>query len=360
MANGNDDEDGDYVKVGHEPSSKERTELDDVVPSQIAESIATVSSSDKYSFTNNGAGDDAERDEQALDESRPNEGLDGAGDVDPEGEHDSISSLSKHDETEPEPKTLSCLQIPSAPRLSGLSSEAPLTPRPLSAIASLPPLPINHVKRVISRSPSQFSSGLLDAASQFGSTAKSHSRCASATIALAAVKKGGPITKARRPSHSPEYNSETEHIAPLVRSSSTDERLQCATSGSGTVLIPSGDGCDSAASSNAGGDNDDDDDDDDESQARDEDAERAFEDFTYKNIALLSHVNRGVSSSGNATPAIERPPPGMSGMSAAPVTAVAMPMAVPSHRHSVYSSAPGTARGSPINAYDVKSQTPDA
>ncbi|KAJ2336274.1 hypothetical protein GGI00_000924 [Coemansia sp. RSA 2681] len=317
----------------------------------------TVSSSDKYSFTNDGVGSGAERDEQALNEPQhiyaaSISGLEGAGEMDAECEHDSISSLSK---PETEPEALPSLLIPAVPRQT-TRSEAPLTPRPLSAVTSLPPLPISHAKRVISRSPSQFSNGILDAAAHSGPTSKSHSRCASATVVLPTAKKGGSNIKTRRPSHSPEYSSESEHAAPLVRSSSTDERLQCATSGSASAMIPSADGCGSAASSNAGGDNDNDDDD--ESKTRDEDAERAFEDFTYKNIALLSHVNRGVSSSGHATPAIERPPPGMSALSTIPAAAMTAPVAVPNHRPSVYGSAPGTARGSPINAYDVKSQSP--
>ncbi|KAJ2509032.1 hypothetical protein IWW47_000279 [Coemansia sp. RSA 2052] len=349
--------DEEYVNVGNEPSSEEYVVLDDVMPSQAAESITTVSSSDKYSFTNDGVGSGAERDEQALNEPQHTyaasiSGLEGAGEMDAECEHDSISSLSK---PETEPEALPSLLIPAVPRQT-TRSEAPLTPRPLFAVTSLPPLPISHAKRVISRSPSQFSNGILDAAAHSGPTSKSHSRCASATIALPTAKKGGSNIKTRRPSHSPEYSSESEHAAPLVRSSSTDERLQCATSGSASAMIPSADGCGSAASSNAGGDNDNDDDD--ESETRDEDAERAFEDFTYKNIALLSHVNRGVSSSGHATPAIERPPPGMSALSTIPAAAMTAPVAVPNHRPSVYGSAPGTARGSPINAYDVKSQSP--
>ncbi|KAJ2747665.1 rim15, signal transduction response regulator [Coemansia sp. BCRC 34301] len=342
------DED-DYVNVGYVPSFEDCAVLDDMVASRVAESIATVSSSDKYSFTNDGIGESAERDEPTLDKSQSTDGPGSLGEMDQEGEQDSISSLSKL-ETEPAP--LPGLQTPTAPRMAS-QYEVPLTPGPLLAVTALPLLPIGHAKRAMSRSPSQFSSGILDSTGHSGPSSKSHSRCASATIVLAAAKKGGANVKTRRPSHSPEYSSESEHMAPLIRSSSTDERLQCAASGSASALIPSADDCGSAASSNAGGD---DDNDGNGSETRDEDAERAFEDFTYKNIALLSHVNRGVSSSGHATPAIERPPPGMSALSTAP----AAPMAVPSHRPSVYGSAPGSARGSPINAYDIKSQPADA
>ncbi|KAJ2344983.1 hypothetical protein GGH91_002681, partial [Coemansia sp. RSA 2671] len=348
--------DSDYVNVGHEPSSEECAMPDGMTASRVAESVATVSSSDKYSFTNDGADNEVARSERDFDEPQASyaasmsmqsvDGLDDAGGMDLVGEQDSISSLSK---PETEPEALPSLQIPTGPRLS-MHSEVSLTPRPLSTTALPPLLPISHAKRAISRSPSQFSSGMLEATGHSGATSKSHSRCASATIVLAASKKSGTNAKTRRPSHSPDYNPESEHTAPLVRSSSTDERLQGAASVS--VSVPRADDRGSAASSNAGGDSDDGDD---ESGARDEDAERAFEDFTYKNIALLSHVNRGVSSSGQATPAIERPPPGLAALSMTSATAMAAPVAVPTHRPSVYSSNSGTARGSPINAYDIKS-----
>ncbi|KAJ2729967.1 hypothetical protein IW152_005427 [Coemansia sp. BCRC 34962] len=353
--------DSDYVNVGQEPSSEECAMQDDLMTSRVAESVATVSSSDKYSFTNDGAGNEASCNEQDFEEPQASyaasmsmqsvDGLEDAGEMDLVGEQDSISSLSK---PETEPETLPCLQIPTGSRLS-VHSEALLASRPMSTTTLLPLQPISHVKRAISRSPSQFSSSMLEAMGHSGPASKSHSRCASATIVLAPPKKSGASAKTRRPSHSPDYNSESEHTAPLVRSSSTDERLQGAASVS--VSAPRADDHGSAASSNAGGDSDDGDD---ESEARDEDAERVFEDFTYKNIALLSHVNRGVSSSGQATPAIERPPPGLAALSMTSATAMAAPMAVPTHRPSAYSSASCTARGSPINAYDIKSQSPDS
>ncbi|KAJ2750853.1 hypothetical protein GGI19_004858, partial [Coemansia pectinata] len=161
-------DDNDYVCVGHEPSSEECAMQDDYTQSQVAESVATVSSSDKYSFTNDGVDNEVERNEQGFGEPPVNyaasismHSIDGPNDTnytDLVGEQDSISSLSK---PETEPETLPSLQIPTGPRLS-MHSEAMLTPRPLSGVAILPPLPISHAKRAISHSPSQYSSGLLE------------------------------------------------------------------------------------------------------------------------------------------------------------------------------------------------------
>ncbi|KAJ2488006.1 hypothetical protein EV174_000243 [Coemansia sp. RSA 2320] len=346
----------------HKPCTGEGIAADSQVLPRLTGSIATTSSSGNYSFTHDGGTSLSEHSEQFLGErlesrvaqTRPlsADGLAIANELGLDGEHNSINSLS---EPEVEPAMLpgqgDIALVRPASRPETVSAA-----RPVSAVVLSPVLPISFARRAISRSPSQHSDGILETATgHSGSTSKSHSRCASATVMLVATKKGTGTTKAKRPSHSNEYASESEYSAALVRSSSADERLQCAASGSGSALVLSPGGGGSVASSNAGNDCTDDN----ESEERDEDAERAFEDFTYKNLALLSHVNKGVSSSGHGTPTVERPPPGLPALSLAPAVA---PVAIPSHRSSVYSSVSGNFRGSPINAYDIKqpTQSPDA
>ncbi|KAJ2646472.1 hypothetical protein IWW40_005389 [Coemansia sp. RSA 1250] len=148
-----------------------------------------------------------------------------------------------------------------------------------------PPLQ-THAKRVLGRSPSQCSGSAAAAAvgadriSSSGQTSKSHSRCASTSLAGRKVP--------RRPSQATETESGT--AGTLLRSSSTDERLQGAINGSSVGT----DADDAEIVSTVEEEND-----------------TVFEDFTYKNLALLNHVNRGMSSSsGSASPMPERPPPG--------------------------------------------------
>ncbi|KAJ1952443.1 hypothetical protein EC988_003552 [Linderina pennispora] len=87
----------------------------------------------------------------------------------------------------------------------------------------------------------------------------------------------------------------------------------------------------------------------------DEETERVFDDFTYKNLALLSNVNKGVSSSGNSTPQTDK-----QGSTSASASATPIPVAQqkrdhsPAPRTSSYSSVAGMMRSSPINAYDTK------
>ncbi|KAJ2451134.1 hypothetical protein EV183_003818 [Coemansia sp. RSA 2336] len=148
-----------------------------------------------------------------------------------------------------------------------------------------PPLQ-THAKRLLGRSPSQCSDSAaavaagVDRISSSGHASKSHSRCASTSLTGRKVP--------RRPSQATETESGT--AGTLLRSSSTDERLQGAVNGSSV-------GTDAEDVENV--------------STVEEENDTVFEDFTYKNLALLNHVNRGMSSSsGSASPMPERPPPG--------------------------------------------------
>ncbi|KAJ2660028.1 hypothetical protein IWW48_003191 [Coemansia sp. RSA 1200] len=167
--------------------------------------------------------------------------------------------------------------------------------------AMLPPIPMTHAKRVASRSPSQFSDGAADVLG--GISAKSHSRCASACIEFSGAKADCSASRSRRPSHgATDRMSESELGLPLVRSSSTDERHQHGTpDGLASALPHKVSGAESPASNDL-----DDDSDDAISKARDDETERVFDEFAYKNLALLSNVNKGVSSSGNVSISAEK------------------------------------------------------
>ncbi|KAJ2722965.1 hypothetical protein GGI07_002977 [Coemansia sp. Benny D115] len=129
-----------------------------------------------------------------------------------------------------------------------------------------------------------------------------------------------------------------------------DERLQGIGSGSGSVMAMvngSGDGGGSsvaetnsmASDGDNGGQSGDDDDD---------DPERVFEDFAYKNLALLSHVNKGVSSSPGQGISIPEKPSHSNSVAASP------PVISHSHRPSIHSTTASImVRESPINAYDT-------
>ncbi|KAJ2524106.1 hypothetical protein GGI11_001048 [Coemansia sp. RSA 2049] len=181
--------------------------------------------------------------------------------------------------------------------------------------AMLPPIPMTHAKRVASRSPSQFSDGAVDVLG--GMSAKSHSRCASACIEFSGAKADGSTSRSRRPSHgAADRMSESELGLPLVRSSSTDERHPHGTpDGLASALPHKASGAESPASNDL-----DDDSDDASSKARDDETERVFDEFAYKNLALLSNVNKGVSSSGNVSISAEKAVFGPSAANAVPTT----------------------------------------
>ncbi|KAJ2360710.1 hypothetical protein IW150_007428 [Coemansia sp. RSA 2607] len=161
---------------------------------------------------------------------------------------------------------------------------------------------------------------------------KSHSRCASINIVLAGNKKGGVGARSRRPSDGPDNVSDSEITAPLVRSSSTDERLQNITVGGSATAMASNAGDPVSASENdsIADDND--------KNENDEDPERVFEDFSYKNLALLSHVNKGVSSSsGNSVPPADKP-----SFASSPAELAPAPASVPTDSPTQFPAAHGS------------------
>ncbi|KAJ1761701.1 hypothetical protein LPJ58_001033 [Coemansia sp. RSA 1591] len=246
------------------------------------------------------------------------------------GEHASINSLSDSDVDSP---PYSKKAAPATVRKSSTSNVVPLLAR-MSLSASPPTQPlINHAKRVLYRSPSQCSDGATDhVASGSGLSAKSHSRCASVSTALLTGRKPSVSSRSRRPSQGTDVLSELEAATAgvLIRSSSTDERLQ------GGANIASAD----AGTADAGR-VEDDSGAEEEVENEDDETERVFEDFTYKNLALLNHVNRGMSSSsGSASPMPERPPPGPAAFTVG---------STPSGNRT-----PAPARESPVNAYETK------
>ncbi|KAJ1771078.1 hypothetical protein LPJ74_002665 [Coemansia sp. RSA 1843] len=198
-----------------------------------------------------------------------------------------------------------------------LSRDAATTPRPIAISrnstgktsgAMLPPIPMTHAKRVASRSPSQFSDGAVDILGSVSS--KSHSRCASASIVFAGGKIEGSAARSRRPSHgTTEHMSDSELGLPLARSISADERHRHNTpDGPSSALTQNANETESPTNDSMAADSDDAD-----NEAEDDETERVFDDFSYKNLALLSNVNKGVSSSGHITPAADttagNPPP---------------------------------------------------
>ncbi|KAJ2787827.1 hypothetical protein GGI15_000396 [Coemansia interrupta] len=301
--------------------SEQQTEseaVDNQAPS-TAESIISSSSSDNYSFTNVdskpadvGAQSSAKTviPFAALPAAAAGEESDAELVLTPLRRRSSSSSINSLSEPEIEP-------VP-ARRISPLAvSAAQLADNagPLSPASRLPPpLPINHAKRVMGCLPI-----LPDPNSESGSSSpstKSHSRCASINIVLAGNKKGGVGARSRRPSDGPDNVSESDITAPLVRSSSTDERLQNTNvGGPGTAMASNaGDSVSASESDSIADENGKDE--------HDEDPERVFEDFSYKNLALLSHVNKGVSSSsGHSAPPADKPSFGSSPAEIAPAPA---------------------------------------
>ncbi|KAJ2736163.1 hypothetical protein H4R23_002064 [Coemansia sp. Cherry 401B] len=213
----------------------------------------------------------------------------------------SISSLSDSDvETPPSSRGLA------SERQRPVPANAPLSERAASSASPPAQSLLNPAKRALCRSPSQLSDGgIVELVASASPSSKSHSRCASVSTTLLAGRKPSVSVRSRRPpSQGAGAASELDAAtAVLVRSSSTDERLPGnsdsvggATNAGDAGLLPS-----SARSSDA----------EDEIEDEDDETERVFEDFTYKNLALLNHVNRGMSSSsGSASPMPERPPPG--------------------------------------------------
>ncbi|KAJ1959926.1 hypothetical protein GGI12_004082, partial [Dipsacomyces acuminosporus] len=335
------------------------------------ESIASLSSSDNYSFKNDGRSSgrlSPEADGSSTESSRINKRQStlatkatpaaaaserpGSGSRSPSQlPADSAAKHSRASSAHNSVNSLSESDFESLSRhnesVSTESGEGGASPSQEAAPFALPPLPVNHLKLVASRSSSQHSDGVHDPVLS-NISSKTHSRCASANITMLGGKKVAAGTKSRRPSHSQLENiSDSDLTAPLLRASSTDERLQHSASGS-----------DSAVDSNSGGDagsvdaksaNEGEADADD---MQDDETERVFDDFTYKNLALLSNINKGVSSTGHTTPQFDRNAlaPATSSSTPAPVT-----VGSPNYRApSSYSSLTGISRGSPINAYDIK------
>ncbi|KAJ2802623.1 hypothetical protein H4R20_003210 [Coemansia guatemalensis] len=261
------------------------------------------------------------------------------------GENGSINSLSDSD-LEQSPQQAQA-QPEHGPSSAGETAS-------IAQIVATMPLQMNSVakpaQRAICRSPSQSSDGAFGSAVPPALT-KTHSRCASVSTAPSAKKKGSGTSKSRRPSDGGRSMVELDATAgPLVRSSSTDERLQNTSCGANSAL-GHGDVESAADGSGADDDADHDGDADDDDGDADDDTERVFEDFTYKNLALLNNVNRGMSSSsGSASPMPERPPPG-------PAASVAgsMPVAAsaPGSHTPAHGSGAGPARESPVNAYEA-------
>ncbi|KAJ1893793.1 hypothetical protein LPJ66_005554 [Kickxella alabastrina] len=320
------------------------SEMDAGEQCQSATSIVSASSSDRYSFTDNSA-----------DNNRVNIGLGNLpmtspraripfaalpaaamgedSDVDMAASlrgRSSINSLSEAEFEEQLPsRRVISVQAPAG--LSAVPSSQTSAVRTLGILP--PPLLINHARRLVGRSPTQNSDGPVECGPSSPST-KSHSRCASINIVMAKSKINSQV-RSRRPSDGPDNSSESEMTVPLVRSSSTDDRAQSTSIGGSVVELAANGNLSGSAADSDSMEGDDDDDD-----AEDEETERVFEDFTYKNLALLSHVNKGVSSSGHATPMSERLPLG-----ATISTTVSL---------SAHGSALASARESPINAYDTK------
>ncbi|KAJ2077040.1 hypothetical protein H4R24_005361 [Coemansia sp. RSA 988] len=264
------------------------------------------------------------------------------------GENGSINSLSDSDlEQSPQPTQAQPEHVPSsAGETASIAQIVATLPLPTSPV-------VNPAQRTICRSPSQCSDGAFGSALP-PALIKTHSRCASVSTVPNAKKKNAAAPKSRRPSDGGRSLVELDATAgPLVRSSSTDDRLQNTGCAANTTLghgdIESGaDGTGAEDDANQDGDAGDDDGD------ADDDAERAFEDFTYKNLALLNNVNRGMSSSsGSASPMPERPPPGPAAATAAGsilVAASAEGGRTPAHGSG---SGSGPMRESPVNAYDA-------
>ncbi|KAJ2709764.1 hypothetical protein H4R19_004086 [Coemansia spiralis] len=215
------------------------------------------------------------------------------------GEHVSIDSLSDTDPDSDADRPATRLPLPlRIPTSAGNPAQAAL-PMPASPLAAQQLA--SHARRAVSRSPGQSPGAAADAGAA-GLPSMAHSRCASVSMALAPGRKSGPGARTRRPSEGGDAAPVPETAAThLLRTSSTDERLQtsvgapCPTPGPG----------DTGTAHNSEPENEADDGSGDGDGARDNDvdaAERVFEDFAYKNLALLSHVNRGVSSSGSGSP----------------------------------------------------------
>ncbi|KAJ2162138.1 hypothetical protein GGF46_000880 [Coemansia sp. RSA 552] len=244
------------------------------------------------------------------------------------GEHSSINSLS---DTDSESAAYGGGDRPAASgETASMVRSVSMSPPPAQPL-------LNHAKRAVCRPPSQYSDGAADAGLS-GAISRSHSRCASVSTALAAGKKSSAAAaaaaKSRRPSQGADAGAGPDAPAGvLVRSTSTDERLQHAAKGTVATSAGPAPGPGEAGSSADGSELEDRSNEDDES-------ERVFEDFSYKNLALLNHVNRGMSSSsGSASPMPERPAAQTSGASG--------------NRTPVYGSSLGTQRDSPINAYEA-------
>ncbi|KAJ1948540.1 hypothetical protein FBU59_001545 [Linderina macrospora] len=332
-----------FSEMSAENLAKKSPASNDASPEPAAskeESIASADSSDKYSFKEDGreegaTGDDIEEvstSEMAKTESSST--------------RNSLNSLSESDFE----------QIGE----DDLEPTSPIIPPPPPVVAStystdagivLPPLPVGHSKFAsLSRTPSQHSDGIQDGQPVSNVSSKSHSRCTSVQILMNGKKPNviPPGGRSRRPSRGVDSSnlSEVDLKTSLQRANSVEDRHAHVSRpgsvvGSETGEIINSAGIDPGSAS--------------EEEMPDEETERAFDDFTYKNLALLSHVNKGVSSSGNSTPQTEK-----QGSASASASATPIPVAQQKRdnssapRTSSYSSVAGMVRNSPINAYDTK------
>ncbi|KAJ1800907.1 rim15, signal transduction response regulator [Coemansia sp. RSA 2399] len=328
---------GNVDGPGQEPILEEpHPEADNASRPRQSTFASSETSSDGYSFKE----DDAQIDDpdQHTGQTPVSDNKDAQNSKDDEGS--STMSLS-----DPELEILSTHGGVAAPRPIAISRN----PTGRSSGAMLPPLPMTHAKRVASRSPSQFSDGAVDILGSVSS--KSHSRCASASMLYVGGKAEGSTSRSRRPSHSAmDHMSDSELGLPLARSISADERYRYNTpDGPNSALAHMASETESPGDGSVGEDSDDADND-----AEDVKAERVFDDFAYKNLALLSNVNKGVSSSGPITPAAEKTTTGPPTTPAAAPSTPSSSVATPGLRSSAQASASPSARDSPINAYDLK------
>ncbi|KAJ2875765.1 hypothetical protein FB639_003962 [Coemansia asiatica] len=336
-----------------------------------AESVSSASSSDNYSFTNdtsnaNGNGPAPKAGHKvpfhagispkkipfaALPAAAAGEDSDGDVFSHAMRRNSSINSLSDPEIDIAHTRHLSSLVKPLRQHSDDSDSMLHISSKLPPSATLPPPLPITHARRAIGCLPSQNYDSLAESGSSSPST-KSHSRCASSSIVLSGSKKSLSNARSRRPSDGPDGNVESEPAALLIRSSSTDERLQSSNMGGSVTAMASsagGSGSEAENASNASGD----DDDDDADMREDEASERVFEEFSYKNLALLSHVNKGVSSSGHPMPSAERVALDTSGSSSASARPISASLDLSAQLGSGSSITPVKTRESLVNAYEI-------
>ncbi|KAJ2556158.1 rim15, signal transduction response regulator [Coemansia sp. RSA 1933] len=324
--------------IPEEPSSNDEPDN----ASQVRQSTfaSSETSSDGYSFKDDLDADPTQTSVHDVHNESSSSSLSGRKNVAASGKDDEMSSTRSLNS--PELEILSTCRDAGVPKPIAISRN----PTGRTSGAMLPPLPMTHAKRVASRSPSQFSDGAVDVVGGGGMSSKSHSRCASASMLYIGGKPESSVSKSRRPSHgAADYMYDSDIGLPLARSISADERYRHNTpDGPSSLLSHMVSETESPANDSLG----EEDSDGADNEVEDADAERAFDDFAYKNLALLSNVNKGVSSSGPITPAADK-----TTTPAAPSTPLSS-TAPSGVRLSAQVPASPSARESLINAYDPK------